>query len=203
MCNEDPAAYLHYNGSRTTPDLLLASSVISEHTHRKIIDDPGSGHKPVIASITFGSKSMSRKVPTKLSWNFKKADWPRFTNLLEDELHSSPLNFNQHPDKLCTAITNIMVRCAKKTIPRGKTKHYRVFWSKHLEELKRKRDALRNTADQTGRTEDVKAWRRQSAVLRQAILQAKRTSFDNFISSINYQKTSKTTEKDPRKNQYA
>ncbi|VDN97854.1 unnamed protein product [Rodentolepis nana] len=44
--NEVPAAYLHYNGSRTTPDLLLASSDISEHTRRKIIDDPGS----VIAS---------------------------------------------------------------------------------------------------------------------------------------------------------
>ncbi|VDO16461.1 unnamed protein product [Rodentolepis nana] len=60
---------------------------------------------------------------------------------------------------------------------RGKTKHYRVFWSKHLGNLKRKRDVLRNNADQTGRTEDVQAWRRQSAsVLRQAILQAKRTS---------------------------
>ncbi|VDO10783.1 unnamed protein product [Rodentolepis nana] len=83
-----------------------------------------------------------------------------------------------------------MIRCAKKTIPRGKTKHYRVFWSKHLEELKRKRDALRNTAVETGRTEDVQAWRRQSAVLRQAILQAKRTSFDKFISNINYQSDS-------------
>ncbi|VDO02278.1 unnamed protein product [Rodentolepis nana] len=30
-------------------------------------------------------------------------------------------------------------------------KHYRVFWSKHLEEAKRKRDALRNTADQCKR----------------------------------------------------
>ncbi|VDO11671.1 unnamed protein product [Rodentolepis nana] len=122
--NEDPTTYLHYNGTRTIPDLLLPSSDISEHTRRKIIDDPGSGHKPVIAKA---------------------------------ELHSSPLNFNQHSDKLCTAVTNIMIRCAKKTIPRGKTKHYRVFWSKHLEELKRMRDALRNTADQTGGTEDVKA----------------------------------------------
>ncbi|VDO01114.1 unnamed protein product [Rodentolepis nana] len=47
--------------------------------------------------------------------------------------------------------------------------------------------ALGNTADQTGETEDVQAWRRQSAVLRQAILQAKRISFDNFESNINYQ----------------
>ncbi|VDO09719.1 unnamed protein product [Rodentolepis nana] len=131
--NEDPATYLHYNGTRTTPDLLLASSDISEHTRRKIIDDSGSGHKPVIA---------------------------------KNELQTSPHNFNQHPHKLCNDITNIMIRCAKKTIPRGETKHYRVFWTKQLEELKRKRDALRNTADQTGRTEDVKAWRRQSDVLR-------------------------------------
>ncbi|VDO14401.1 unnamed protein product [Rodentolepis nana] len=80
-----------------------------------------------------------------------------------------------------------MIRCAKKTIPKGKTKHLRVFWSRQLEELKRKRDAFRNTADQTGRTEDVQAWRRQSAILRHAILQAKRTSFDKFISNINYQ----------------
>ncbi|VDO03816.1 unnamed protein product [Rodentolepis nana] len=81
----------------------------------------------------------------------------------ENELHAKPLNFNQHPDKLCND------RCAKKTIPRGKTKHYQVFWSDHLEELKRKLDALHNTADQTGRAEDLQAWRRQSAVLRQAI----------------------------------
>ncbi|VDO03263.1 unnamed protein product [Rodentolepis nana] len=191
--NEDPATYLHYNGTRTTPDLLLASSDISELTRRKIIDDPDSGHKPVIVSINISSNSMTTKVLTKLSWNFKKADWPRFTNLLENELHTSPLNFNQHRDKLCTDITNIMFRCAKKTILRGKTKHYRVFWSKHLVELKRKRDALRNTADQTGRTEDVQTWRRQSAVLRQAILQAKRTSFDKFISNINYQSDSQRT----------
>ncbi|VDO11837.1 unnamed protein product [Rodentolepis nana] len=91
-----------------------------------------------------------------------------------------------------------MIRCAKKTIPRGKTKHYLLFWSKHLEELKRKRDAVRNTADQTGRTEDVKAWRRQSAVLRQANLQAKRTSFDKLISNINYQSDSQRTFKSLR-----
>ncbi|VDO14459.1 unnamed protein product [Rodentolepis nana] len=112
---------------------------------------------------------MTWKVPTKLSWNFKKADWSRFTNLLNNELHTSPLNFIQHLDKLCTDITNIMIRCANKTNLRGKTKHYRVFWSKHLEKQKRKMDALRNTADQTGRTsdqtgrtEDVQAWRQLS-----------------------------------------
>ncbi|VDN99169.1 unnamed protein product [Rodentolepis nana] len=100
--NEDPATYFHYNGTRTTPDLLLASSDISEHTRRKIIDHPDSGHKQVIARTE------------------KKSGRP----------------------------------------------------TKQLEDLKRKPEALRNTADQTGRTDDVQAWRHQSTALRQAILQA-------------------------------
>ncbi|VDN97341.1 unnamed protein product [Rodentolepis nana] len=135
--NEDPATYLHYNGTRTTPDILLVSTGVSEHfplgfkRHHDIsehtrrisswlqatsasihaaLDDPGSGHKPVMLNITIGS----------------------------------------------LLVTN---QCAKKTVTPVKTKHFRGFWSEYLEELKRKRDAIRNTADQTGRTEGVQAWR--------------------------------------------
>ncbi|VDO03172.1 unnamed protein product [Rodentolepis nana] len=104
------------------PEQLQTCSWLQATSTSIMLDDPG--HKPVIDSITIGSKSIKTKVPTKLSWKFKRADWPRFTHLLENELHASSLNFNQHPDKLCTGITNIMTRCAKKTIPRGKTKHY-------------------------------------------------------------------------------
>ncbi|VDO03248.1 unnamed protein product [Rodentolepis nana] len=50
--NEDPATYMHNNGTRTNLDLILDPSGISEHSRRKIFVDPGSGHKSVIASIT-------------------------------------------------------------------------------------------------------------------------------------------------------
>nr|CDS26091.1 selectin protein,pol protein [Hymenolepis microstoma] len=156
---EDPATYLHYNGTRTTPDLLLVSSDISELTQHKTIDDPGSGHKPVITSITINSKSMTPKMPTKVLWKFKKANWPKFINLLKIELNASPINYSHHPYKLCTNITNIIIKCANKTIPCGKVKHYRLFYFKNLEKLKRQREVFRNTAEQTGKTEDVQAWR--------------------------------------------
>jgi hypothetical protein len=48
----DPCTYLHFNGAQTTPDLLLVSSDISASTKPIILDDPGSGYKPVIAKIT-------------------------------------------------------------------------------------------------------------------------------------------------------
>nr|CUU97368.1 hypothetical transcript [Hymenolepis microstoma] len=63
--DEDPATYLHYNETRTTPDLFLVSNDICELTQRKIIDYPGSGHKLVIASSTSNSKFMTSKMPTK------------------------------------------------------------------------------------------------------------------------------------------
>nr|CDS25417.2 pol protein [Hymenolepis microstoma] len=145
--DEGPATYLHYNGTRTTPDLLLVSSDINELTQRKIIYGPGSGRKPVIASITINSKSMTPQMPTKVLWKFKKADWTEFPNLLETKLNASPINYNQHPDKPCTNIINIIIKWSKKTIPRGKIKHYRIFWSKNAEELKRRREVLCNTAE--------------------------------------------------------
>nr|CDS35145.1 hypothetical protein HmN_000998300 [Hymenolepis microstoma] len=168
------------NNSRLAP----VSSDISELTQRKTIDDLGSGHKSVIASITINSKTMTPKMPNETLWKFKKADRLKFTNLLETELNASPINYSQHPDQLCTNIINIIIKCAKKTIPNGKVKHYRVFWFNNLEELKIKREVLRNTAEQTEITEDVRAWRRQSAVLRQATLKAKRTTFNSFISNM-------------------
>nr|CDS31248.1 hypothetical protein HmN_000342900 [Hymenolepis microstoma] len=166
-----------------------------------------------MASFIINSKSMTPKMPTKVFWKFKKADWPKFTNLLETELNASPINYSQHPDQLCPNITNIIIKCAKKTIPSGKVKHFRVFCFKNLEELQIKREVLRNTAEQTEIKEDVRAWRRQSAVLRQVTLQAKRTTFNSFISNINYQNGGQRTfkflgnlqnkKKKPRRNQYA
>nr|CDS33100.1 hypothetical protein HmN_000483500 [Hymenolepis microstoma] len=50
------------------PEQLLTCSwfqATSARSQRKILDDPGSGHKPVIAGITINSKSMTPKMPTK------------------------------------------------------------------------------------------------------------------------------------------
>ncbi|VDO04393.1 unnamed protein product [Rodentolepis nana] len=51
--NEATAKYQHYNGTRTTLDILLASS-----------HDLGSGHKPVTANIAIDCQSMTTKVST-------------------------------------------------------------------------------------------------------------------------------------------
>jgi len=69
--NTDPPTYLHFNGSQTTPDLLLVSSDISANTKHIILDDPGSEHKPVIAKITLTQQQRILNPYIRTSWNFK------------------------------------------------------------------------------------------------------------------------------------
>jgi len=74
-------------------------------------------------------------------------------------------------------------------------KRYKCFWTNDLETLKNQREYLRKRAEQTGKIEDVQAWRKQAAILGTEITQSKRKSFQNVISHINYQKDSQKTYK--------
>ena len=93
----DPPTYLHFNGAQTTPDLLLVSSDISANTKRITLDGPGSGHKPVIAKITLTRQQRILDPYIRTSWNFKKANWGSFTDMLEINLHQERIEFLQTP----------------------------------------------------------------------------------------------------------
>jgi len=79
----DPPTYLHFNGAQTTPDILLVSSDISANTKRIILDDPGSGHKPVTAKITLTRQQRVLDPYITTSWNFKKAIWGKLFLTIE------------------------------------------------------------------------------------------------------------------------
>ena len=191
----DPSTYVHFNGAQTTPDILLVSSDISANTKHVILDDPGSGHKPVIAKITLTQQQRILSPYIRTSWNFKKANWKSFTDMLEINLHQERMDFSQHPDKISEVINSIIINCAKACIPRGRVKRYKCFWTDDLETLKNQRENLRKRAEHIGKTEAVQAWRRQAAILRKEITESKRKSFKNFICHIDYQKHSHKTYK--------
>ena len=190
-----PPTYLHYNGALTTPDLLLISSDISTNAKRIILDDPGSGHKLVVAEIPFTWQQKITDPHIKTSWNFKKANWESFKDMLEINLHQGRTNFSQHPDKIGKVNNSSIIKCAKACIPRGRVKRYKCFWTDDLETLKNQREYFRKRAEHTGKIEDVQAWRRQAAVLRKEITEFKQKFFKNFITHINYQNDSQKTYK--------
>jgi Endonuclease/Exonuclease/phosphatase family. len=48
----DPPTFIYHSGSCSNPDLLLVSSDIADQTHRQVLEDPGSGHRAIMATIT-------------------------------------------------------------------------------------------------------------------------------------------------------
>uniref|UniRef100_A0A8D8Q7F5 Endonuclease/exonuclease/phosphatase domain-containing protein n=1 Tax=Cacopsylla melanoneura TaxID=428564 RepID=A0A8D8Q7F5_9HEMI len=71
----DTPTFLHHSGSQTNPDLLMVSSDITENTTREVLEDPGSGHRVIKATITSKCKNDQSSAPRKPAWNFKKANF--------------------------------------------------------------------------------------------------------------------------------
>ena len=187
----DTHTYLHYNETQTTPDLLLVSSDIFLNTEREIVDDPGSGHRPVIATITLSpQRGQPRTKNVRSSWNFRKADWGKFTSCLENTLIASKIDFTQHPSIIGNYISEQIIAAAKHSIPRGTIGNFKCFWNSDLETLKQEREAQRKIAEDTKTQENVMKWRQAAAKLKRAISEAKRQAFHTFISNANFQDNS-------------
>ena len=146
----DPSTYLHFNGAQTTPDLLLVSSDIRASTKCITLDDPGSGHKPVIAKITLTQQQRIMDSYIRTSWNFKEANWRSFIYMLEINLHQERIDFSQHPDKIGKVMNSSIINCAKACIQRGRVKRHKCFWTDDLETPKNQRGYLRKRAEHTG-----------------------------------------------------
>ncbi|VDO02427.1 unnamed protein product [Rodentolepis nana] len=114
------------NGTRTTPDLLLASSDIS-----KIIDDPGSGHKPVREIIDDPGSGHKPSFYHRQQKHDKESanDWVWSQTYHRQQKHdkesANSIGSKSEAKRKRDALRNTADQC--------------------------KRDALRNTADQTGR----------------------------------------------------
>lgn len=114
------------------PDLCFVSkdnNNLPLATSRKVLPDfPRSQHRPVLIEIGIQVPLVS-SIP-RPRWNFKKANWPLFTNELDKCLRFIPPtsdNYNRFVD--------LVISTAKKTIPRGYRKEYIPGWSDTSENL--------------------------------------------------------------------
>ncbi|XP_008487171.1 uncharacterized protein LOC103523941, partial [Diaphorina citri] len=114
----DTPTFLHYCGSSTNPDLLLVSSDIAEYTERMVREDPGSGHRMILAKVKLkNNRENVEKNTIRTTWNFKKAEWKNYKNHLEEQMEQISLTSFTSPDSLNKEITKIILQIAKKFIP--------------------------------------------------------------------------------------
>lgn len=107
--SDDPPTYIHYSGSGTSPDLSCVSSDICAFTKRSVVEDPGSGHRQVVASINIHLPAVRFKSNPKKSWNFKKANWDNFEKLSDGELEEDNFDLSLPPEKLVLNLTRAIL----------------------------------------------------------------------------------------------
>lgn len=137
----DLHTFIHYNGKKYNPDLLLVISNLSPFTFRKVLNDPDSGHQQVLAEITTPSLGKSPNI-LKTSWNFKKVDWRGLKKLADSVLDPKGIDFSRKVDSIVKTISSKIIVCAKKCILRGKSLCVKCFWCDELAFLIKKKLSL-------------------------------------------------------------
>lgn len=189
---DDPKSFIHYSGSSTNPDLTIVAANIQDNCKKKVIGDPGSGHR--IIKTTYENFQSKKYEATRTSWNFKKANWKTFNSSLEERITNFPNELS--PQEETGIFAKAILQSAKLSIPRGKVPKYKPFWNEDLEIIRKNRDRAREKAEQLhGKTEeekrrDVIQWRRDCAVMKREIIKAKRKSWNDFLENLDYRKDS-------------
>jgi len=94
----------------------MASSDIYENSQKTVLEDLGSSHRAVLISILL--KVPTNKPNTRVTWNFRKANWIKFQDQVE--IKTSTINTEESAHKMSKTFCEIIQQGAKENIPRGK-----------------------------------------------------------------------------------
>lgn len=158
--------FLSFKGEKTNPDLALAHTKIATKTSLNLLEScTGYGHRILCVKRFCGAASSGPIQDSLPRWNLKKADWLCFSHLT-DTLLTPDLIVENNINKSYDAISETIRIIALETIPRGKARNYKPFWTVELASLKVERDKARQKAELTGDSADSIALRRAQATLK-------------------------------------
>ncbi|GFV23305.1 reverse transcriptase domain-containing protein [Trichonephila clavipes] len=115
ILNDKKSTYLSKtNGTTSALDITAINHQTTSQARRKILKSAISDHFPIITSI---NQRVDGTIQSKRSWNFRKANWGKFTSELETLCSlSSPHTLDERLQSFASHIN----AAAKRSIPRKK-----------------------------------------------------------------------------------
>ena len=185
--NDKPTCYSRAWKSSSTPDLAMATEDIQRLSTRTVHTQlGGSDHLPVTIELSNTLRTESTYMAP--SWNYKKANWPLFKE--QSDLLCGEIALTDNLNENVRLFTNAVIQTAKISIPRGKRREYKAYWSSNLEKLHKSLGDAREAMEQNPTLENV----RKHNSIRDAFNQEKTTeirrSWNEKTSSLNMEKDS-------------
>lgn len=188
VLNSKTTTYMHpATGTRTAIDLTIVDQSLALDFNWNVHDDLcGSDHFPII--ITNSKPLPPNTVP---KWKLHKADWSTFQEMCSQHLNTN--NFKPNHDPVAS-FTTVLVGIAEKTVPKTKPNLNCVKkpWfndSCRLALCMRKRALHIFTTSPI--TQNLTNFKIERAKTRRTIREAKRHSWQTYVSGLNSYTTSK------------
>ena len=176
----------HRTNTLSCLDLCITSRLLYNCGEMRRGTDLGSDHFPMESTFYFNVDKEGENMQP--GWKYSKADWKRFTQLMEDDkdFPIGPLDATT----LSEVITQKIVETAETTIGRtsGKRNIHRHTsgWDENCSQAVKRRRENRNKLWKNPSVENLISWKRSRAEARFIMKEKKRESFIEFVNSINY-----------------
>ena len=184
--DDQPTFYSRRWRSTTTPDLGFSTDDIEKSTSRTVLDQlAGSDHRPILIRMQLNMKRLSKYVPPR--WNFKRANWAKFSLLLEGltaKIHPRSNQIDRTMKQFQEAIKN----AAKQSIPRGSRKTYTPYWNKGLQNLHSDVTKARYEAETNPSEENNIALKAKTAKFRKETIEATKKSWHEKTNGLDFDK---------------
>ena len=181
----DSKSHINNDGAMSAIDLTLTTPDLIKRLQWSATNfNLGSDH--IIIAIKLYNYRAPQP-PDRLNWNYKKANWPNFTNQLENILNDQKLigDIDSQYEQLISAI-NV---AADENIPKYKISGLHIpapWWSDECEIAKQNRNRTRNTAIRTLEQNDHITAKKYQAIFRKTIKESKTQYWKKYCSSLNH-----------------
>ena len=142
--NSTPTLLFKVNKKTYRPDLTILSSDLLNRHSIKVLDAVDSDHRPILTSILEKKKKSFKR---KTKWNFRKADWTKYNEILEPKLNDI-LEADYSVDSLSEDISKAILDAAAQSIPKGCRKKFKPFWTEEIQEAVNLREKARKKLEQ-------------------------------------------------------
>ena len=180
----------HSTGLTDAIDITISSSDLADKVAewKVLADSLGSDHFPIVTTFeTPGAKNSSVYAPR---WNIRKADRLLFKSLSDATVVQAWPDMND-PDKNLEdkvgIVTSCITQAAEKSYPLSKNgkRLPTPWWSKDIEAARTAKRKARKKWKQNHSLVNMIAYKKQQAQVKRMIKAAKRTSWKQFVGSIN------------------
>ena len=183
---DTPTFYSRRWMTTSTPDLAFMSNDLVPKVTRNVQDQlAGSDHRPVLLSVDVNpSKTRNNTTPR---WNYKKADWIKFSSLSNN--YTSNINSKtKQIDKSASAFVKAILKAAQESIPRGARKDYLPYWTEEIQKLNDEVTRARELVEENPTIENNISLKAKTARLKKETLSAMRSSWNKKTSTLNLEK---------------